>query len=79
MQVYFVLQKELLQVGILELDTLFPFLSTLDLHNIAMTVQLLRTHSLLGYSASCYNPYLQSDWSSMHYAHVLFLPVEVEL
>ena len=29
-QVYFVLQKELLQAGMLELDTLFPFLSTLD-------------------------------------------------
>ena len=29
MQVYFVLQKELLQTGILELDTLFPFLPTL--------------------------------------------------
>ena len=29
MQVHFVLQKELLQAGIPELDTLFPFLSTL--------------------------------------------------
>ena len=29
MQVYFVLQKELLQAGILELDTLFSLLSTL--------------------------------------------------
>ena len=30
MQVYFVLRKELLQAGILELDTLFSLLSTLD-------------------------------------------------
>ena len=30
MQMYFVLQEELVQAGILELDTLFPFLSTLD-------------------------------------------------
>ena len=31
MQVYFVLRKELLQAGILELDTLFSLLSTLDM------------------------------------------------
>ena len=30
MQVYFVLRKELLQAGTLELDTLFSVLSTLD-------------------------------------------------
>ena len=34
MQVYFVLRKDLLQAGILELDTLFSLLSTLDMdHN----------------------------------------------
>ena len=31
MQVYFVLQKELLQAGIVELDTLLSLLSTLDI------------------------------------------------
>ena len=36
MQVYFILQIELLQTGTLELDTLFPFLSTFDDIVVAM-------------------------------------------
>ena len=41
MQMYFVLKKELLRTSILELDTLFPFLSTLaiiDSESVAIVI-----------------------------------------
>ena len=40
MQVYFVLQNELLQAGILELDTLFSLVTTLDFNFCDLSISV---------------------------------------